>query len=299
MTEVALLSWNVFHCRDAAPSPPPDWRSTLLRTPRVRDGYIHRNRRHVAEVAAVVRTVGADVAALQEVPPGAVAEIARLTGMRALAVRTAPLVGPAVARDAIGRLAPDLVRTHEGNANVLYVAPSIVVDDLLRARHVPFSRKLALTHRRGIDRAAAVHWLLERRALIAARLTLPGGASLCVVCAHTHGGSDPRITQLEIERVAAVATRYATRHELVVAGDFNARPGDAAFAPLLAAGLRPTSTASAELRRIDHILARGCTVVDPQRGLPPDRHEVAVTHRGERLVARLSDHTPITARLRV
>ncbi|WP_433391178.1 endonuclease/exonuclease/phosphatase family protein [Micromonospora sp. KLBMP9576] len=117
---------------------------------------------------------------------------------------------------------------------------------------------------------------------------LGAGVRLAVVATHLQPppGEAPVV---QARAVADFALRYAAGRPLVVAGDLNTEPGDAAFAEFTRAGLvdalaaarpLPTSPADAPSQQIDHILVTpGLAAGDPAAppGTASDHLPVAVT----------------------
>ncbi|WP_231928377.1 endonuclease/exonuclease/phosphatase family protein [Micromonospora echinaurantiaca] len=124
---------------------------------------------------------------------------------------------------------------------------------------------------------------------LAVDLDLGGGVRLAVVSTHLQPppGQEPVV---QARAVAEFATGYAADRPLVVAGDLNTEPGDAAFAEFTRAGLvdalaaarpLPTSPADDPRQQIDHVLVSpGLAATD------------AVAPRSE-----ASDHLPVAVTL--
>lgn len=290
---VAVLSWNLFHCRDGKPGLGATRRSTLLGEP-VDDGaHLHLNRKHVAPMAARIAATGADLVALQEVPTGAVRELAERTGMRALAVTTGPLVGPRRLRDALGRGNPDLWRTREGNANVLLVGGRVEPAGPARGLTLNPPALIAREARRlGLPAAEVGLWLVERRRAVLASLRLADGGALVAASVHLHNARDRRLTAGELRCAVAAVERAAAGGPALVAGDLNLPPGDPVFVELAARGWE----CPAEGLGIDRILHRRLRVLEPPRRLPRAWREAAGIWRGERRRVVLSDHDAVIAR---
>ncbi|GAB3848319.1 hypothetical protein GCM10029963_31030 [Micromonospora andamanensis] len=114
------------------------------------------------------------------------------------------------------------------------------------------------------------------------------GVRLAVVSTHLQPppGADPVV---QARAVADFATGYADGAPLVVAGDFNTEPGDAAFTTFTSAGLvdalaparpLPTSPADDPREQIDHVfVSPGLVATDPVAvpGIASDHLPVAVT----------------------
>lgn len=298
MTEMKAMTWNIFHAHDGHPAARPSWRSTVLGTPIDSGTHLHVNRVLVTAVGRILERARPDVAMLQEVPPWATHEIAAKAGMTALQAITAARIGPAALRGWLGRMNPDLVRTHEGNANVLLVrAPWEVVPGSARAvRLNPPGLVRRTARERGMDRRAALDWLWERRNLITARVRHPAGFVVQVACCHCHG--DPRSGAVEIPRAGAAVVDAAGRLPAILGGDLNAAPSRLphAFDGLARRGLAVLPVAG---DGIDHILVRGVETAAPARRWRPEEREIVVPWKGGTRRIRVSDHDPVEATLRL
>jgi hypothetical protein len=295
-----VLSWNLYHGRDGAPGAGRTWRTTLTRRPRFVGRYVHVNAKLTGAMARVIAAAAANVVALQEVPPGALPELARITGMEVLHTRTSPYIGPVRLRAWLGRRNPDLWMSHEGNSNALLVGNgyAIVPGSPASVRQSPpralleDQRLLQLTPR------TLAHWAAERRRALFARVRSPGGRALSVACVHLEGG-DPEITNLELRRAAAfVLGRVPAGEPLVFAGDLNARRSSHdAIGWLLAQGLEepPCAAGLDGGHGIDHIFHRGLDVIAAPRPWHPSRRELRAVVDGREGVVRLSDHDVVEA----
>jgi endonuclease/exonuclease/phosphatase family metal-dependent hydrolase len=264
-----VLSWNLYHGRDFPPDPTLfTWRSRLFRTTELGATYAQVNRSLVDEFAGWLERREWDVALLQEAPPRWLRTLAhrvRASGTLALTARN---LLPA----ARGRLAdcnPDLLASAEGGSNQLLV------------RHpgrIAGVRRLTLTRRP------------ERRRMLWARVEMPAG-QVCVANLHASAGL-PLAAAKEVEVAAARALEWAGGDPLLLGGDLNLRPGrdPEPFARLRDRFALGCPTA---FDAIDHLLARGLSVIDPPRCLPPEERDLPGPH-GLRL--RLSDHAPVIAR---
>jgi hypothetical protein len=299
VASVRVLTWNVFHFRDGAPAPTWSWGSLLLGRP-VDDGVrIHLNRKLTGPMAELLRAARADIIALQEVPPAAVPEICAATGMTAVGVRTGPPLGWPELRARLGRRNPDLMRSFEGNANVLLVGPGwqVVPGSVRSLRLSPLPTILRALRRDRIGAGQALRWAAEGRRMILARVRSPEGLEMAVASLHCQNGSLPTV-EAELERaVGFLLAVLPPSLPLVAAGDLNVglaigrAPGILARAGLVEAAGDPTARPIG----IDHILHRGLEVVAPPRRWEPSEREVTVTWRGRRRVVRLSDHDPVEA----
>ncbi len=180
-----ILTWNLFHCRDAGAG----------------EGRAHVPRKLTGEIADVLAATRADVVMLQEVPPLAVPVLARAAGAaRAWSVLTGPHVGGVRLRGWLGARWPDLWKTHEGNANVLLMGPRL--RPVGPARHLRLNplREVAAAawRRRDRDVRELRRWLSEPRRAVAVDAELPGGAVCAFACAHLHGARTAWHRELEL-----------------------------------------------------------------------------------------------------
>jgi len=257
--EISLLTWNLFHGRDA----PPD-RSLLTAGSRLL-GRTERNATHVQvnrdlypEFAALLRGASWDVALLQECPPRWTAPLARDCGAEAHRVLTsrnwfAPLTGWIAARN------PDLIASWDGGCNAILArraAGSVRARGSLLLRRWPERRAMAFT-------------------------TL--GCGLSVACLHL--SQVETLARAELEAAARTAQRWSEGGPLVLGGDFNLRGRDDAFAQLAdRTGIEGVTGPN----EIDHLLTRGARVVRRRRWSPSERE---LSEDG--LALRLSDHSPV------
>lgn len=292
-----MLSWNLFHARDGQPAARATPRSTIRGTPVEAAGALHVNRKLDLPIARVIARLAPDIAALQEVPTAAVTTLARRTGMSALWVTTGPLAGPAGPRNRLARANPDLWRSHEGNANVLLIGPRLraVPGTGLRRILNDLGTMAATLHRARPPRREALHWLIQRRGIVAATLTVDGGAPLRVGCVHLHNSFVTDLARAEARRAVAAMDEPAVAAAGLLMGDLNARPGHPAHAALLAGGWDDAGPATG----IDRILHRGLGIVAPPRALPERERTVLAPHRGRWHPLVLSDHAPVVARVRL
>ncbi|MDX6644745.1 MAG: hypothetical protein QOK40_472, partial [Miltoncostaeaceae bacterium] len=184
---------------------------------------LHANRKLVAPMGALLRSAGADLIALQEVPPAAVPEICAATGMTAVGVRTGPRLGSVELRGRLGRRNPDLWRSFEGNANAVLVAPGweLVPGGLRSLRLNPPATIVRALRRERIGAAQALRWAAEPRRLILARVRSPGGTELAMACLHCQNGPPP-VVAAELERAASfLLEALPPALPLIVAGDLN------------------------------------------------------------------------------
>lgn len=277
-----VISWNLFHGRDA----PPDsalrtWRSRLTTRAERNTTHIQVNRELLPEFAGVLGRFGRedrgrgdgpawDIALLQECPPRWADELARRLGAEAQISLTSRNSLSRL-RAAIARRNPDLIASGEGGSNLTLVRPA--------AGTILLRRELTL---RPGPRP-------ERRTLAFAELD----SGICVGNLHATNDQPARAAE-EILKAAAAADRWAGGRPLILGGDFNLRPAESPvlFGELEARyGLRQPTGAQA----IDHILARGMDLDSPPRPLPPTERELPE----QGLALRLSDHAPVVATFRL
>jgi endonuclease/exonuclease/phosphatase family metal-dependent hydrolase len=270
---IRLLTWNLFHGRDHPPGlPPATLRERLARRDRYGETHADVNRSLRREFLDKLAGWDWDVALLQEVPPRWLVDLERVTGAagaRALTSRNS--FGSL--RAALGEWNPDLIASNGGGSNVLLVRGGAKIVAAGRAR-------LALRP--------------ERRAMVMARVALPGGRRIVAANAHL---SVPKTGRgaAEALQAAQVAVDWAGGDAVVLGGDLNLRPVQHADA-FERLRERFGLTAPTGPKAIDHLLARGLDVVERPAGLPAAAREV-VGPRG--LAIRLSDHAPVTAAFRL
>jgi len=277
---VRVITWNLFHCRDAGADPAA--------------GRGHVPRKVTAEMAALLRRAAPDVLLLQEVPPGALRALGRDAGMRAgWSVLTAPRVGPVALRAWLGARRPDLWRTHEGNANAILLGRRLrpVPGSGRAVRLNPLRDVAHAARRRRLEPGEAARWALEARAAVVGRAVLPGGAEVTLASVHLHNARYPWQAVQEAEVLAGALAGAAG--PLVVGGDVNVPPGHPALAPLLALGLGDPS--GDDRMGIDRILVRGLPLVAPARRWRPEERTVRAGDAGEGRALLLSDHDPVEA----
>jgi endonuclease/exonuclease/phosphatase family metal-dependent hydrolase len=275
--ELTVLSWNLFHGRDAPPNPAlRTLRSRLLRRDEHDDTHIQVNRLLRDEFAALIARAPWDVCLLQEAPPRWDAALARETGSSSHVALTS--------RNSFARLRallaswnPDLMGSWEGGSNITLVRPP------WRAAGAPRSLLLnPLPGRR----------LRERRRMSFVRLR-DESRDLCVANLHLTAGSR-RHAERDALRAAETAGRWAgATTPLILGGDFNVRPRATEVFERLEReyGLAgPTSPDT-----LDHLLVRGLEVIRPPSAWGPGRRELEVPVGLEVRRLRLSDHAPIEA----
>jgi endonuclease/exonuclease/phosphatase family metal-dependent hydrolase len=223
------------------------------------------------EFAAFIAGLEWDVALFQEAPPRWFDELVAAAGAQGRLVKTS--------RNQLGFLRgwiadrwPDLIKSGEGGSNQVLVRPpwSVAEDRHLTLASIP-----------------------ERRRMIWLRLRHPNGAKLCVVNLHATAHAPDRAAR-EVERAARVAREWSGDCPLLVGGDFNVRP---AVEPWLFQRLEADGFSGPTAPHvIDHVLARGLSVVERPHQLPPERRDVPAPG-AERV--RLSDHAPVVATFEV
>lgn len=293
--DVRVLTWNIFHGQDGARLGPTAG-STLLGRGVDGGGLLHLNRKWVTEMARVVAARAPTVAALQEVPPLAVDELARATGMTAARSLMRPLVGPTSLRGRLAACNPDLWRTHEGTANVLLIAEpwQIVPGGVWTVRHNPRSFVLKTARELSLGHRETLHWLLEPRVLVCARIRHPSGRTLTAVSLHCHNSLVWEVIAREVRRVVPlIFERIPPDEPLIVAGDLNAAGArHPAIRALVDAGLAEDTT---EELVLDHVFHRGLEPVAPPRPTSRAARELGVTWRGMHRTVLLSDHDMVEA----
>jgi len=287
MMEIAVLSWNLFHGRDA----PPDrglftWRSRLFRVTERNATHAQVNRPLLDEFAALIAAAGWDVGLLQEAPPAWAPELARRCRAEPHRVLTsrnqlAPL------RQALGRLNPDLIASGEGGSNFTLVRPPWRIAERRVLLLNPFPRR----------------GLRERRRMAFTTVETAGGARTAICVANLHATAGDRAqAEADVRRAAEAAVAWSRGRPLLFGGDLNLRP---ATSPIFAEldqrfGLREPAGPQGDA--IDHLLALGLEVVEAPLRQPVERRELRAAGDGAprlRLRLRLSDHAPLTARYRL
>jgi endonuclease/exonuclease/phosphatase family metal-dependent hydrolase len=260
--QLRVISWNLFHGRDAPPNRALyTWRSRLLRITERDATHVQVNRDLFDEFAAMIATARWDLALLQEAPPRWTSRLAEKSDAEAQVVLTSRnwLARPS---HAIARISPDLIASHEGGSNLTLVRRS--AGSIVEGREIELRRRP------------------ERRMMGFARLE----SGLCVANLHVTNDRPP-LAEEEIRTAAETATAWASDAPLLFGGDFNVRPTETDLYDALERrfGLAgPTSPTA-----IDHVLARGLQLVEKPRAWPDADREVA----GDGLRIRLSDHSPV------
>ena len=278
MRELTVLTWNLFHGRDAPTNPAlRTWRSRLLRRDEHDATHVQVNRQLRDEFAALIARASWDVCLLQEAPPRWDAALARATGASSHVVMTsrnwfAPL------RAWLARWNPDLMGSWEGGSNITLVRPP------WRIAGAPRSLLLNPLPGRG---------LRERRRMSFLRLR-DAGRNLCVVNLHLTAGSR-RHAEQEALCAGDTAARWAAETgedpPLIVGGDFNLRPRTTKVFERLERELGLGAPTSPDA--LDHLLARGLEVLRPPSPWRPERRELEGLVGPELRRLRLSDHAPV------
>lgn len=211
------------------------------------------------------------MALLQEAPPRWFRELASAAAADGRLVKTS--------RNQLGFLRgwvadrrPDLIKSGEGGSNQVLVRSPWSIDE---------------------DRHLTLASIPERRRMIWLRLRHPSGASLCVANLHATAHAPERAAR-EVERAARAAREWSGDCPLILGGDFNVRP---AVEPWIFQRLEEDGfSGPTGPKLIDHVLARGPSVVEGPHQLPAERRDVPAPG-AERV--RLSDHAPVAAAFEV
>lgn len=267
-----VISWNLFHGRDA----PPDrslysWRSRLTTRPQRGATHIQVNRDLLPEFTTVLGREEPrwNIALLQECPPRWMNDLRTNLGAEACLSLTSRNSLPRL-RTAIARRNPDLIASGEGGSNLTLVRPS--------AGQIVLRRELTL----------CPGPFPERRTMAFVELN----TGICVSNMHLTN-DQPELASDQLLRAAAAADRWAGDRPLILGGDLNLRPAEQPelFRELERLyGLRQPTGPQA----IDHILARGLGLEAEPKALPAATREL----REGGLALRLSDHAPVHASFR-
>jgi len=271
---IRALAWNLYHGRDHPPDPALlSWRSRLLRISERNATHLQVNRDLRRQFAGMLAAASWDVALLQECPPRWCGPLVAACGAQPHRERTSRN-SLAALRNLGARLNPDLIASNEGGSNLTLVRGEIV-------------ERRRLVVRSGPDP--------ERRVIALTRVRLDGRAGeLCTANLHLSSGRSRQAYAEQETRLAAErACEWAGDAPLLIAGDFNIRPGESGVFEELASAHAIEGATAADA--IDHILSRGLEVVEPARRWPPSRREV---EQGG-LAIRLSDHAPVEAEFAV
>jgi endonuclease/exonuclease/phosphatase family metal-dependent hydrolase len=262
-----VRTWNLFHGNTVPPG----------------------RRAYLEEMVRLASDDRPDIVCLQELPVWALDELARWSGMTAVAdVAQRPRIGPFPSSSELGRLVTEL---HHGLLRSAFTGQGnaiLVGDDLRVLEH----RRIVL-NTRAFRRAegrklrlglrARLAWRKERRVCQAVRVERESGT---LVVGNLHATSyrpDPRLADVELVRAAVFVDGVARSGEpVLLCGDFNVSVRRSHTLADLAgphwgfSGATPTG--------IDHILVRGLQAGEPRRW-PDDRRR-----RDGRL---RSDHAPV------
>jgi len=257
---IRATTWNLFHGRDFPPDPDLlTWRSRLTGRSERNATHEQVNRDLLGSFTGVLAAADWEVALLQECPPRFAAPLAAACDAAAHRVLTSRnWLSPVT--QFLAHHNPDLIASWEGGSNV-----TLVRGDAIAERRTTVLRRLP-----------------ERRVMALTRLA----SGLCVANLHASGASG-RASE-ELRTAAGDAVGFAAGAPLIFGGDFNLRPSSA---PVFEDLARQGFSAPLQPTAIDHLLARGATVVEPPEGWTAQRREVAA---GD-LVVRLSDHAPVEA----
>jgi endonuclease/exonuclease/phosphatase family metal-dependent hydrolase len=261
-----VLSWNLYHGRDFPPDPALfTLRSRLLRKTERNDTHVQVNRPLLDEFVGVLAGLDWDVALLQEAPPRWSAELRRGTGAAGVAVPTSRNLLPPL-QGLLADWNPDLIASWEGGSNQILVRGPARI-----AEH----RELTIARR---PERRRMHWVRIEP------------TPVCVANLHASTGRPDQAAR-EVLLAAETAVAWSGDAPLVFGGDLNLRPDGRpeTFAALNERfGLREPTAPDA----IDHLLARGLSIVAPPRRLAAERREL---DQPGGLKLRLSDHRLIVA----
>jgi endonuclease/exonuclease/phosphatase family metal-dependent hydrolase len=270
-----VLSWNLFHGRDA----PPDMalrtaRSLLLRATVHNDTHVQVNRSLFEEFAGVLSAAEWNVCMLQECPPrwaDGLADECQAAAYCALTSRNwlAPV------RRLIAKWNPDLMGSWEGGSNLTLARPPWQIVEGASVLLNPLGERR----------------LSERRRLALVRL-VHDSREICLGNLHLSAGAPDQAAR-EARRAAETALEWARGAPLVLGGVFYVRGSHALFGDLCnLVGL----CGATNPHGIDHILARGLETVSGPVSWAPERRELDVLAGLEHRRLRLSDHAPVEAR---
>jgi endonuclease/exonuclease/phosphatase family metal-dependent hydrolase len=277
---IKILTWNLFHGRDAPPDPGlHTWRSRILRRTEDNGSYVQVNRSLHDEFAQLIATADWEICLLQETPPDWAESLAARSGARFVRCLTSRNQFGFVTRP-LARRNPDLIQSWEGGSNLTLVRPPWQI--------VEGSRRSLLL------RPLRERGLRERRRMsfvkIARNDDAGGSVELCVANIHADFGPP---TERELRRAAETAVRWADERPLVLGGDFNLRTRSSKLFDELEQELglgQPTAGDA-----IDHLLARGLEVIRPPDRCAEAARELQIPHGAGIRRIRLSDHAPVQA----
>jgi endonuclease/exonuclease/phosphatase family metal-dependent hydrolase len=276
--DLIVLTWNLYHGRDAPPTRAlHTLRSLLVRTDEHDSTHVQVNRPLQEEFTALIAASDWSVCLLQEAPPAWEPALARRTGAASYVALTSRNWLASVRRR-LARWNPDLMGSWEGGSNTTLVRPPwrIVTGRTLLLNRFPARR------------------LRERRRMSFLRLYGDRG-EVCIANLHLSG--NPRQAEREALIAATAADSWAGSSPLVLGGDFNLRPRSTSAFEQLAErfGLAAPTAADA----IDHLLVRGLEVASAPAAWPPADRELDAPMGNELRRVRLSDHAPIEASYRL
>ncbi len=231
--------------------------------------HVLLNRDLFNEFAAFLAAASWDIALLQEVPPRWDERLAMATssaGFRSLTSRNwmSPLISP------VARLRPQLAGSWEGGSNLILVRKDRPGNSIIEKR------------------GATLRWWPERRTVSLVRLS----DGLCV--ANLHASTGAARAEGDLTKAVSLALKWAGDAPLLVGGDFNLRPKSSSIFQRLSGEYGFSEPA--EEASIDHLLARGATLIEQPVSWKPERRDVP-DEAGDLLI-RLSDHSPVVARVR-
>jgi endonuclease/exonuclease/phosphatase family metal-dependent hydrolase len=266
--ELRVITWNLFHGRDAPPDPGLfTWRSRLFGVTEQNPTHVQVNRDLLAEFTRLLAGASWDVAMLQECPPRWLPLLANACGAnwhRSLTSRNR--LG--TVRALLARANPDLLGSNEGGSNTTLVRSATRVAPAITNR-----RELVICDRRP-----------ERRTM--AFTDLRCGVSV----ANLHATNDrPFQAEAELRLAAETAVGWARDRPLILGGDLNVRPDESSIYEELHD--RFGFSLPAARGSIDHLLLRNGEVLDGPRAWPARERELPAGARA----LRLSDHTPVEA----
>jgi endonuclease/exonuclease/phosphatase family metal-dependent hydrolase len=240
---------------------------------------------YLEEMIALVTRDDPDVVCLQEVPVWAVPHLADWSGLEAVAAVSMPAYGGRLARR-ITAIEPRRLRSAlTGQAQAILVSRRFAIGDdpAVLVLNPPAVRRRGAGTRR-LPMATRIAWARDRRVAQLLRITAEE-QTVVVVNLHLSSLADSRPADAELLRAASYAEGFAGRDEpIVLAGDLNATV--ASSVALRALG---EWGFSAPAEGIDHILARGLSVVRGPESWPEERRRF-----GDVL---LSDHAPVEAEM--
>jgi endonuclease/exonuclease/phosphatase family metal-dependent hydrolase len=255
----------------------------LVRTWNLFHGNTKPPQRHafLDEMIALATADDPDVLCLQEVPAWA---LGRFTvGDVAARPHLGPLPIPSVAGRALTAPNHGLIRSAfagQGNAIQLSTRLRLLEHRVVELNPAVFRDEQA--SRLGLSRSVRAAGAGERRVAQVIRVRRADDRTATIANMHCTSNPDDRIPDVELLRVARLIVAAAPDGDVIVlAGDFNVRPGEsAALAELTGDDWRFSATGPG----IDHVLVRGATATSPH--VWPDQLRL----HGDRL---LSDHAPV------